>query len=92
MGLVTVESRNPMDLGHNHQVLAYGYDLDDDSNLTIRVYDPNTAPSRSDDVWLKLPIGDPGTPAAFEHNINMSHPLRGFFEVGYEAKDPGDLS
>jgi len=92
LGLVTVESRNPGDLGHNHQVLAYGYDLDDASTLTIRVYDPNTAPGQADDVWLKLPVGDPGSPGSVEHNINMSHPIRGFFEVGYSAKDPGDLS
>ena len=45
LGLVTVESRNPMDLGANHQVLAYGYDLDDDSHLTLHVYDPNTGPA-----------------------------------------------
>jgi hypothetical protein len=92
LGLVTVESRNPGDLGANHQVLAYGYDLDDDSMLTLRVYDPNTPPDRADDVWVRIPVGDPGSPGSIEHNVNISHPIRGFFQVPYSAKDPSEAA
>jgi len=92
LGLVTVESRNPGDLGANHQVLAYGYDLDDDSILTIRVYDPNTPPSRADDVWVRLSVGDPASPGAVEHNVNISRSIRGFFLVPYTAKDPDEAT
>ncbi len=42
LGLVKVKSDLPDDLGKNHQVLAYGYDLND-SALTIHLYDPNYA-------------------------------------------------
>ncbi|MGZ4695348.1 MAG: hypothetical protein ACXWA3_17135, partial [Acidimicrobiales bacterium] len=90
LGLVTVESRNPGDLGANHQVLAYGYDLDDDSTLTIRVYDPNTPPDRADDVWVRLPVGHPESPGRIEHNVNISRSIRGFFQVPYAAEDPGE--
>ena len=44
LGPVTVHSTNPLDLGMNHQVLAYGYELDGTA-LTLRVYDPNTDPA-----------------------------------------------
>jgi len=91
LGLVTVESRNPKDLGANHQVLAYGYDLDDDATLTIHVYDPNTGPATADDVWLKLSVGDADSPGAVEHDINIGHPIRGFFRVSYAAKDPAEV-
>jgi hypothetical protein len=40
LGLVKVKSRDPRDLGANHQVLAWGYDLDG-TRLTLRLYDPN---------------------------------------------------
>src|SRR4030095_3558548 len=39
-GLVKAKSRAPRDLGANHQVLAYGYELDG-TRLTLRLYDPN---------------------------------------------------
>jgi hypothetical protein len=55
--LVLVESLNPFDLGKNHQVLAYGYDLDEDSGgLSVRVYDPNHP--GHDNVLLSLILLD----------------------------------
>ena len=36
LGLIEVKSSNPMDLKHDHQVLAYGYDLID-GVLTLRI-------------------------------------------------------
>ena len=44
LGLVTVASANPGMLGHNHQVLAYAYQLAGPA-VTLRVYDPNTGPA-----------------------------------------------
>ena len=42
LGLIRVPSRNPLRLGENHQVLAYGYGLDEPSgSLLIAIYDPN---------------------------------------------------
>ena len=40
MALILVKSADPALMGHNHQVLAWGYDLDG-TDLAIRVYDPN---------------------------------------------------
>ena len=44
LGLVTVHTTDPTMLGHNHQVLAYAYEVDEADRLTLRLYDPNTAP------------------------------------------------
>lgn len=52
IALVRRAARDPRMLTMNHQVLAYGYRLDDDV-LTIRIYDPNW-PDR-DDVELTIP-------------------------------------
>jgi hypothetical protein len=42
VGLVRMHSLNPLELGRNHQVLAYGYELDvQAARVVVRVYDPN---------------------------------------------------
>ena len=56
IGLITVKSSDPFDLKRDHQVLAYGYDLDGDA-VTLRLYDPNL-PGR-DDVALRFGSEDP---------------------------------
>ncbi len=40
IALISVKSKDPLQMGQNHQVLAYGYDLDG-TDLSIRIYDPN---------------------------------------------------
>ena len=55
IALVEIESLDPTKMGNNHQVLAYGYDLDQ-TNLTIWIYDPNF--HDDDGVHLSLNIGD----------------------------------
>jgi hypothetical protein len=91
LGLVTVFSPNPADLGHNHQVLAYGYELDDNENLTLHVYDPNTKSSEADGVVLKLNLSHPSNASPIEHHINISHDVRGFIRVDYSPHDPSSL-
>jgi hypothetical protein len=51
IGLIRVTARNPFKLIGNHQVVAYGYVVDDGS-ITLRIYDPNW-PNR-DDVTVPL--------------------------------------
>ena len=53
IALIEVKSHDPLQMGKNHQVLAYGYELDG-SDLAIRVYDPNFPDD--DDVTLSLDI------------------------------------
>jgi len=56
VALVEVKSLDPTQMGHNHQVLAYGYDLDG-GDLAIRIYDPNYPDD--DTLVLSLSIADP---------------------------------
>jgi hypothetical protein len=83
LGVVTVASSKPADLGLNHQVLAHAYDRTG-SEVTLRVYDPNRG--QRDDIWIRFDEGAIGSP--FTHNLGMSHPVRGFFRTQYAAAPP----
>jgi hypothetical protein len=61
IGLVKVVGRDPNQLGQNHQVLAYGYDLAG-TTLTIRIYDPNYPDD--EDVTLTFDTADPRSAAS----------------------------
>jgi hypothetical protein len=91
LGLVTVHTADPAALGHNHQVLAYGYDIDDSNRLTLHLYDPNTRQSRADDVALSLDLTQPTRATPITHNVNISRPIRGFFGTKYAFRDPGSV-
>ena len=80
LGLVRVHSANPWQLGKNHQVLAYGYDLEESSGqVTILVYDPNH-PDR-DDVTIKLNLRRSAVQSLPGYSTGA--PLRGFFRTHY---------
>ncbi len=86
LGLVEVESLNPFDLGKNHQVLAYGYDLDEDAGaLKVLVYDPNNPDQ--DDVTLSVNLADADNPSRVTFSADPDG--RGFFRTPYSAADPG---
>jgi hypothetical protein len=87
IALVTVQSANPGDLGQNHQVLVYGYD-DDGSQVTLKVYDPNTERLDADNVRISFPTTDPEHTTPITHNVNIPHPIRGFFRTSYTPVDP----
>jgi hypothetical protein len=95
LGIVTVDSANALLLGHNHQVLAYGY-VADDRHVTLLVYDPNSGPTDDVVIGFSATVSPPPsdgadrTPArvAFTHNINVSWPVRGFFVTRYAPADP----
>jgi hypothetical protein len=57
VGLVRTVSPNPFELSRNHQVLAYGYEVERD-RLRLMLYDPNH-PDR-DDVELRMRLGIDG--------------------------------
>ncbi len=79
LGLVRLRSRDPFRLGENHQVLAYGYGLDEVSgSLLIAVYDPNY-PGR-DDVILELNVAGRGPIIA-----STGERVRGFFRTPYRV-------
>jgi hypothetical protein len=85
LGVVTVASHNPADLGHNHQVLACGYDVDG-SAVTVRVYDPNSG--QSDGVTIAFDTSAPAKATTFTTNIDIGHPVRGFFRTAYSPVKP----
>jgi hypothetical protein len=88
IGLVTVAGRSPLQLGRNHQVLAYGYQLAG-TQITLHVYDPNSGPA--DDVYIRFDPGAPGL--GFAHSINIGLPIRGLFLTPYSpAAPPGTVS
>jgi hypothetical protein len=88
LGLVTVAGADPALLGHNHQVMAYGYDLGSDSTLTLHVYDPNTARASADDVTISLDLSTPEKPTQITHNVAIGAPIRGFFRTAYSYHNP----
>ena len=84
LGLVRVTSTDPIDLKENHQVLAYGYELDA-NRLTLRLYDPNR-PDR-DDVTISLDMRTAAGPI-----LLTTHPsgtrVYSFFRVPYRPAIP----
>jgi hypothetical protein len=87
LGLVKLTSANPLDIGKNHQVLAYRYDLSETS-LRLAVYDPNQADS--DDVVIGLELADP-TRAVSLTMFPDASAVPGvlcFFKVAYAPKTP----
>jgi len=84
LGVVTVATAWPGALGRNHQVLACGYSAAG-SAVSIRVYDPNSG--QNDGVRIGFDTAPPGG-AAFEHNLGIALPVRGFFLTGYAPAVP----
>ncbi|MBL7489608.1 hypothetical protein I6A60_05390 [Frankia sp. AgB1.9] len=91
LGIITVHSADPLKLGLNHQVLAYGYDLVD-TTVTLRVYDPNTPLDGADDVALSFDVANPAGPVPITHNLRVGgRPVRGFFHSTYRWADPAAI-
>jgi hypothetical protein len=87
LGVVTVQSTNPADLGENHQVLAYSYDRDG-TDVVLHVYDPNRPDA--DDVQIRCD-GSPAPSRSPQANLNLPHDVRGVFPVAYTPADPSPL-
>jgi hypothetical protein len=88
LGLVTVKSADPRQLGQNHQVLAWGYELDA-ADLKIYVYDPNLPDN--DDVFISLSTADPKHATAVGYSGTIfggDHRVWCFFRSGYMPSVP----
>jgi hypothetical protein len=77
LGLIKVKSADVNNVGQNHQVLAYGYDLDD-RQLVLHIYDPNYPDN--DAVQLTL---DPAHAAPVTYS--PSETVYCFFRTPYSA-------
>jgi hypothetical protein len=84
LGLVCIHSTNPVDLGQNHQVLAYGY-LDSGVTTTVYVYDSNHP--NDDNVTITFNNSDPTHTTAFNYSTG-DHNVLGFFTTNYSAASP----
>jgi hypothetical protein len=83
LGLIKVKSDEPEDLCKNHQVLAYGYDLDG-SDLTIWLYDPNYP--NDDTVHFQLSIASVQVPVPVTYV--PTEPVFCFFHTQYAPLEP----
>jgi hypothetical protein len=89
LGLVTVHTADLRQIGKCHQVLAYGYRIDDGRTVSLSIYDPNTEMATSDDVRISFAADAPHRPSPITHNINIDEPtLHGFFRTKYVPKTP----
>ncbi len=85
LGLVTVASANPAQLGRNHQALACSYQIAG-TEVTVQVYDPNRG--RDDSVYIQFDTADRARATPFGHNLNIGYPVRGFFLTAYSPVMP----
>jgi hypothetical protein len=77
LGLIRSTSANPVHLGHNHQVVAWAYDVSP-TELTLRLYDPNW-PDR-DDVSIRVRLAGGST---VDLTQSTGEALFGFFRAPY---------
>jgi hypothetical protein len=85
LGLVKLASANPADIGKNHQVLAYDYEMTGTA-VAVRLYDPNQADN--DDVTLSFDLADAGAsgPLRMDPDASAAPGVRYFFRVPYRPK------
>jgi hypothetical protein len=50
------------------------------------VYDPNSG--QNDGIHIQFDPRTPGRPTTFTHNVNIGHPIRGFFRTAYAPAPP----
>lgn len=85
LGLIRVISADPRDLGQNHQVLAWHYELDG-TTLHIGVYDPNHPDD--DSVTIAIDTADADAAANVIYTAGDG-PVHCFFRTPYAAAVPG---
>ena len=88
LGLVLLKSLDPFRMGQNHQVLAYGYELDG-TDLALYIYDPNHPDT--DGITLSLSLADPQhtTPVSYSSEIyGGDKKVWCFFRSDYAVSTP----
>jgi len=81
LGLVKVQGFSLNQLSHNHQVLAYGYELDEvNEDLTLNIYDPNYP--GDDSCTLRVSLRNPDSERPVFHSCE-GPVVRGFFHTEY---------
>ena len=90
IGLILLKSWAPSDLGKNHQVLVYGYELEEDA-LKLMIYDPNSP--GDDGSYISISLADPtqSTPAVYANSGGKIEEALCFFKTNYRFKNPVGL-
>jgi hypothetical protein len=84
LGFNRYRSSNPMNLGHNHQVLAYGYDWEPETGrVRLLIYDCDY--SGRDDITLTFHVSGPEVGKGIVNSTGAT--VRGFFHTTY--RPPG---
>ncbi len=76
VGLIRTTSPNPFLLGHNHQVLAFGYMVEKD-RLTLQLYDPNHPDDDTVEIRMRLGVDRRGPATMLQ---TTGEPLFAFFQ------------
>lgn len=84
LGLVRRTGVNPFRLTRNHQVLAYGYELDGE-RLVVRIYDPNWP----DDDSVALVVDGVVDPASATLTQSTGEAIAAFFVAPWSARPVG---
>lgn len=79
-----IKSLDPSDLGENHQVLAYGYQMRG-NNVEIFLYDPNHP--NMDNLKMSFNAFTTAERIVVTHNIKEA-PIYCFFRTNYSFKKP----
>lgn len=79
IGLIRVKSAWIGDLGQNHQVLVYGYTINN-SSIDLRIYDPNF-PS-NDNLVIKIKVQGVDKPLSATYS-GSSKPIYAIFRTNY---------
>ena len=87
LGLVTSKSLDPSRIFDNHQVLAYGYELDG-TDLVIWVYDMNSP--NINNITITLSIADPQhtTAVSYSGTLGGDNRIWCFFRPDYTFSSP----
>ena len=85
IGLIKIKTFDLTKMQKNHQVLAYGYELDEGAGaLAVRVYDPNRPDD--DEARIHVALGDGTAIPTFQYPGGVN--VRAFFRTAYTPVDP----
>jgi hypothetical protein len=87
--LIRVQSRSPWELGHNHQVLATGFDYHPDTGrAVVHLYEPNYPTRDAAEPPVTLSFNTRDTEGQWVEHSREGLTVRGFFLNPYRVKQP----
>jgi hypothetical protein len=90
IGLILLKSWALGDLGKNHQVLVYGYELEEDA-LKLMIYDPNSPGDDGSNISVSLADPALSSPVVYANSGGKIKEALCFFKTKYKFKDPFGL-